>query len=95
MIGTNRDLREVGRMLDLEINRLQRLATGASAGSRIDRRLSLMYRQRISISAALANRHIEASNKVVIFSRWFSGAGALGACVPDANHVDDGIEMAR
>jgi hypothetical protein len=41
------------------------------------RHLSILMRERKALSAALANRHIEAANKVVDLSRWFSGDGAL------------------
>jgi hypothetical protein len=77
MIGTNRDLIEIRHLLDLEILRLQALAADAPGLGWVERRLAMMCRQRISVCAALVNRRIEAANKVVIFSRWISGNGAL------------------
>ena len=79
MIGTNRDLREIRHLLDHEILRLRELAADAPGLDWVDRRLELMCRQRISVCAALVNRRIEAANRVVVFSRWVSGNGALAA----------------
>lgn len=87
MIGTNRDLQTMGQVLDHEIHRLQQLAADPSAPSWIHRRLTLMCRQRISVCAALANRRIEASNKVVTFSRWVSGYGVLESFDAEPNRV--------
>jgi hypothetical protein len=38
-------------------------------------RLTALGRQRIAVSAILANRRIEAAKKVVVFSRWLTGTG--------------------
>ncbi len=78
MIGTNRDLREMGHILDHEIVRLQQLAVETTAPGWVHRRLALACRQRISVCAALVNRRTEAANKVIDFARWVSGGGALG-----------------
>jgi hypothetical protein len=78
MIGTNRDLVEMQQILDREIFRLNHLAGGPRGPGGIEIRLAMMCRQRISVCAALVNRRIEAANKVVEFSRWVSGNGALG-----------------
>ncbi len=85
MIGTNRDLVEMQQTLDREILRLNHLAGGTSGPRWIETRLALMCRQRISVCAALVNRRIEAANKVVLFSRWVSGNGALGNRVGEPN----------
>jgi low affinity Fe/Cu permease len=78
MIGTNRDLAAMQELLDREILRLKRMPSSAPEGTWIEGRLSSVCRQRIAVCAALVNRRIEASNKVVVFSRWVSGNGALG-----------------
>ncbi len=78
MIGTNRNLAAMQQILDFEITRLTRLSTGASDQIRIEHRLASLYRQRGAVGAALLNRHAEAENKIVDFSRWYSGNGALG-----------------
>jgi hypothetical protein len=83
MIGTNWDLVQMQQILDREIFRLNRLAGGARGPGGIETRLAMMCRQRISVCAALVNRRIEAANKVVEFSRWVSGNGALGGPVGD------------
>ncbi len=84
MIGSNRDLAEMQRILDREILRLSGLTRGRRGTGRIENRLALMCRQRIAICAALVNRRIEAANKVVLFSRWVSGNGALPSPVGGA-----------
>jgi hypothetical protein len=83
MIGTNRDLVEMQQILDREIFRLNRLAGGPRGPGGIETRLAMMCRQRISVCAALVNRRIEAANKVVEFSRWVSGNGALASPAGD------------
>jgi hypothetical protein len=89
MIGTNRDLVQMQQILDHEIFRLNRLAGGPRGRGGIETRLAMMCRQRISVCAALVNRRVEAANKVVEFSRWVSGNGALGGSVgvPDRDPV--------
>jgi len=79
MIGTNRDLALMQDLLDREILMLRTMAKGGVEGVWLDHRLAALYRQRVSVCAALVNRRIEASNKVVVFARWVSGNGALGA----------------
>jgi hypothetical protein len=81
MIGTNRDLIAMREILDHEILRLQLLALTPPAPSWVRQRLALLARQRVSLCAALTNRRTEAANKVVVFSRWVSGDGALPASV--------------
>jgi hypothetical protein len=87
MIGTNRDLVEMQQILDREILRLNDLSGGTSGPGGIEQRLALMCRQRISVCAALVNRRIEAANKVVEFSRWVSGNGALGRLDGELNRA--------
>ena len=77
MLGSNRDLLSIRSSLDYEIEVLSQLARNASDLDHLSRRLSMLVRERRMLSAALANRHIEAANKVVDLSRWFSGDGAL------------------
>jgi hypothetical protein len=78
MIGTNRDLAAIKQIVHAEIDRLQRMAAGTRDTARIGRELKVLYRQRLAVAAALVNRRIEASNKIVDFSRWVSGNGAIG-----------------
>ena len=77
-IGTNRDLAKMQEILDQEIRLLTRSLGTAPEQNMIEARLSLLSRQRIAVCAAVVNRRIEASNKVIVFSRWISGNGALG-----------------
>ncbi|MGE5271214.1 MAG: hypothetical protein ACM3JG_16255 [Thiohalocapsa sp.] len=77
MIGTNRDLAAIKQIVHREIDRLQHLAAGTRHTACIERELSVLYRQRLAVSAALVNRRVEASNRIVNFSRWVSGNGAL------------------
>ena len=75
MIGTNRDLKSIQRILDCRIMELKQLARGGSDPAWISARLTALGRQRIAVSAILANRRIEAAQKVVVFSRWLTGTG--------------------
>jgi hypothetical protein len=84
MIGTNRDLASMQALLDHEIRLLNRMLGTAPEQNMIEARLSLLRRQRIAVCAAVVNRRIEASNKVVVFSDWVSGNGALHG--PDVEH---------
>ena len=77
MIGSNRDLLSIRSCLDSEIAALSRLARSAPDRDRLSHRLSMLVRERKALSAVLANRHIEARNKIVDLSRWYSGDGAL------------------
>jgi hypothetical protein len=95
MIGTNRDLVQMQQILDREISRLNRLAGGARDTERIETRLATMCRQRISVCAALVNRRIEAANKVVEFSRWVSGNGALTGPVGEPDRAKPLADTAR
>jgi len=77
MIGTNRELKSIQRSLDRQIIELSRLARAAPHKSSASDRLTELGRQRIRISAVLANRRIEAAKRVVELSRWLTGNGAL------------------
>ena len=77
MIGTNRDLAVIKQIVDGEINRLRQLKLGTRDTAPIEHKLYILYRQRLAVCAALVNRRIEASNKIVMFSRWVSGNGVL------------------
>ena len=79
MIATNRDLATMQQLLDHEILRLHGLPSGMAKPAWINRRLASLCRQRIAICAARVNRRMEASKRVVEFSRWVNGDGALGA----------------
>jgi hypothetical protein len=93
MIGSNRDLHLIRSALDSEIEALSHLARHAPDLDHLSRHLSILIRERKALSAALANRHVEAANKVVDLSRWFSGDGALRevlhhiAAIPTAGHL--------
>ena len=65
-------------VLDREILWLKELTRSGADPGVLDRRLALLARLRLAVCAALVNRRIEASNKVVVFARWVSGRGALG-----------------
>ena len=94
MIGTNQDLVEMQQILDREITRLNRLTAGTRGPGWFENRLGLLCRQRISVCAALVNRRIEAANKVVEFSRWVSGNGALGSAVGEPDRAKAADDMA-
>jgi hypothetical protein len=81
VIGTNRDLKSIQRILDCKIIELRQLSNAAPEQRWISDRLATLGRQRIAISAALVNRRIEAAKTVVELSRWFDGNGALGTAV--------------
>jgi hypothetical protein len=87
VIGTNRDLEALRRSLDCEFAALSRLAGRAPDQTWISHRLLAIMRQRIVISATLANRRAEAARQVVDFSRWFNGNGELD----DLTNYDDPI----
>jgi low affinity Fe/Cu permease len=89
MIGTNRDLAAMQKLLDREILQLKRLASGGAKPGLLEHRVASLCRQRVAVCAALVNRRIEASNKVVVFARWVSGNGALGG----ADAGDNGETM--
>jgi len=75
MIGTNRDLKSIQRILDCRIMELKQLARGGSDPAWNSARLTALGHQRIAVSAILANRRIEAAKKVVVFSHWLTGTG--------------------
>ena len=75
MIGTNRDLKSMQRILNCRITELKQLAGAAPEQGWISDRLTTLGRERIAVSAILANRRIEAAKKVVVFSRWLTGTG--------------------
>jgi hypothetical protein len=78
VIGTNRDLNAIQRMLDFEIIQLkQQLAGSARDEVWISNRLAVVCRQRVAVCATLANRRIEATRQAVDLSRWLTGNGAL------------------
>lgn len=77
MIGTNRDLRAVQELLDVEILHFHIMLKTAPEQDWIKYRLHSLSRQRASVCLALVNRRAEAAKKVVAFSRWVSGNGAL------------------
>ena len=77
MIGTNRDLKSMQRILDWRITELKQLADDAPEQNWISDRLAFLSRQRIAVCATLVNRRIEAARHVVDLSRWFNGNGAL------------------
>lgn len=79
MLGTNRDLTTMQELLDFEILRFDAMAKGAPEQAWIRHRFVCLTRQRIAVCAALVNRRAEAAKKVVDFSRWVSGNGALGS----------------
>ena len=93
MIGTNRDLAAIEQIVHQEIDRLQHLAGGTRDTAKVERALSVLYRQHLAICTALVNRRIEASNKIVSFSRWVSGNGALDPIVTWS--ADDSRSEAR
>ena len=79
MIGTNRDLMAVQRLLNAEIAALCKLLGDKSRRRRVSSRLLALQRKRIAICATLVNRRIEAAKPVVDLAIWFNGNGALRA----------------
>jgi hypothetical protein len=77
VIGSNRDLLTIRSSLDCEIEAVSQRARNAPDLDDLSHRLSMLVRERRALSAALANRHSEATNKVVDLWRWYSGDGAL------------------
>ena len=82
VIGTNRDLKSMRRILNCRITELKQLAGAAPEQGWISDRLTTLGRERIAISATLVNRRTEAAKKVVDLSRWFNGNGALFSSGP-------------
>lgn len=78
MIGTNRDLTAMRQLLDFEIRKFGAMAKATPGQDWIQKRLDSLCRQRLAVCAALVNRRAEAAKRVVDFSRWTSGNGALG-----------------
>lgn len=93
MIGSNRDLLTIRSSLDCEIEAVSQLARNGPDLDYLSHRLSMLVRERRALSAALASRHSEATNKVVDLWRWYSGDGALRevlhriATMPAADHL--------
>jgi hypothetical protein len=77
VIGANRDLKSMQRILECRIIELKQLAGDAPARDWITDRLAVLSRQRIAVCATLVNRRIEAARPIVDLSRWFNGNGAL------------------
>jgi hypothetical protein len=77
MIGTNRELESIRRMLDDRIAELSRCAGSASCPCWVPDLIAAFGRQRTMLAATLANRRIEAVKKVVDLGRWYNGDGAL------------------
>jgi hypothetical protein len=77
MIGTNRDLKSIQHILDYRITELKQFASRGPGAAWVSLQLAALGRERIAVSAILANRRIEATKKIVDLSRWFSGNGAL------------------
>jgi len=70
--------------LDSRITELKQLAGGGPGPASISVQLAALGRERIAVSAILANRRIEAAKKVVVFSRWLTGNG-----VPSGTRCED------
>jgi hypothetical protein len=79
VIGTNRDLMAVQRLLNAEIAALCKLPHDKSRRRWTSGRLLALQRKRIAICATLVNRRIEAAKPVVDLACWFNGNGALRA----------------
>jgi len=88
MIGTNRDLKSIQRILDCRIEELKQFAAATSDAAWISARLTALNRKRITVSAILANRRIEAAKKVVVLSRWLTGNGALHSARSKQAHIE-------
>ena len=91
MIGTNHDLKSMREAIDSEILRLtalERVRRGQVEGGYIEDRLSILSRERRAIGVALVNRQIEASRKIVSFSKWVDGNGALGVVLGHASEAE-------
>jgi hypothetical protein len=88
MIGTNRDLKSIQRILDCRIVELKQLSSAASDPAWVSARLAALGRERIAVSAILANRRIEAAKKVVVFSRWLTGNGVLSGTRCQQEYVE-------
>ncbi len=97
MIGTNRDLAAMRQILDCEIARCWTLAKRASGAICVGHRLASLYRQRGAVCATLLNRQAEAENKIVDFSRWVSGNGALAGldAKPNSGTVNGASQVDR
>jgi hypothetical protein len=83
MIGTNRDLKSIQRILDSRITELSRLSAAPPEEAAVFDRLADLRRERITVAAALVNRRIESAKRVVDLSRWFTGGGVLLTIDPD------------
>lgn len=77
MIGTNRELMSIQRILDCRILALRQSINGVPDPDCIAARLTALGRERIAVSAIPANRRIEAAKKVVDLTRWFTENSAF------------------
>jgi len=85
MIGTNRDLAAMRNAIENELmamKLLRRMQYGVAGTAAIDRKLASLMQKHAALCVAMASRRIEASQDVVVFSRWVSGNGALDWVVP-------------
>jgi hypothetical protein len=65
MIGTNHDLESIQRVLDCRILELKQLASAAPDQAWVSGQLATLGRERITVSAILVHRRIEAAKKIV------------------------------
>jgi hypothetical protein len=54
----------------------------------VSARLTALDRERLAVSAILANRRLEAAKKVVVFSRWLTGNGVISGTRSDHEYVE-------
>jgi|SRR5271166_4848144 len=79
MIGTNRDLELIQRVLDCRILELKQFGSAAPDQAWVSGQLAALGRERITVSAILVNRRLEAAKKVVDLTRWFTGNSAFSS----------------
>lgn len=79
MIGTNHDLESIQRVLDCRILELKQLASAAPDQAWVSGQLATLGRERITVSAILVHRRIEAAKKIVDLARWFTGNSAFSS----------------
>jgi hypothetical protein len=79
VIGTNRDLKTMQKLLDTEIATLCDLPDDKTRRRSVSGRILALQRKRIAICATLVNRRSEAAKRVVDLACWFNGNGALKA----------------
>jgi hypothetical protein len=88
MIGTNRDLGSIQQILDCRIMELKQLASATPDRAWVSAELTALGRDRIAVSAILANRRIEAAKRVVVLSRWLTGNGVISGTRSDHEYVE-------